>query len=589
MTGVSIHAFLAFLSIWWVVGLYLDGRGHLAGGHRAFFTAEHAVLYATFPVFAVVFYRLLAQNGVTLREVTRHLAGTHLFWIAGTILFGLGGVVDYYWHDASFAHPDAWIMFSPPHLLVIASGVLIVSGLLRARWRDPSAIRNRWRTHLPELMSASALLSIASFLTILANPFVDPLAVASDSSHLGISVPSIQSSFHLTRELGVLSILFQTVVLMAVVLILVWKFSPRIGSFTLLFGIYAILLSLLTNQSQFIPIIISAGVTADGLYHWSRNRVDSTNVARLLAFSVPIVLFSLYFIKLSFVDTIAWGTTTSLATIALAGVIGLSVNYAVRSLTGALILDEPSIDSDRPVISSESMSNIQTFSSSDAIDHYTNRARDGLFPQERKVIERYFRQPDARVLDLGCGTGRATQPLLDRGFDVVGVDPSPAMIAEATSIYPSIEFITGDGTGLPFKDNSFDYLLFTYYGLDYIHPEENRVRALNEIYRVLKPGGLFVFSSHNWWSVPPSVLYEGTDALRPLFEGRRTLDPRDRYTSVEVHVGETLVYLSSPLKQRSQLEKIGFELVSVVGKRDTMLRYFEVAPHYVARVPNDDR
>ena len=43
--GARFDALLALLSIWWVVGLYLDGRGHLAGGHWQFFTPEHAVLY----------------------------------------------------------------------------------------------------------------------------------------------------------------------------------------------------------------------------------------------------------------------------------------------------------------------------------------------------------------------------------------------------------------------------------------------------------------------------------------------------------------------------------------------------------------
>lgn len=135
------------------------------------------------------------------------------------------------------------------------------------------------------------------------------------------------------------------------------------------------------------------------------------------------------------------------------------------------------------------------------------------------------------------------------GWDVIGVDPSETMIDKAHSTYPQLGFIAGDATNLHFQDEVFDYVVFTYYGLDYIHPETSRIRALQEIYRVLKPGGVFMFSSHNWWHMPPSVLYEGQDALNPLLWRENLLNPRDRYSTVEVKVGETMVYLSSPVKQ----------------------------------------
>jgi hypothetical protein len=61
-TTGRFDALLSLLSIWWVVGLYLDGRGHLAGGHWEFFTPEHAVLYTSFPLFTTMFYLLFASN-----------------------------------------------------------------------------------------------------------------------------------------------------------------------------------------------------------------------------------------------------------------------------------------------------------------------------------------------------------------------------------------------------------------------------------------------------------------------------------------------------------------------------------------------
>lgn len=88
--------------------------------------------------------------------------------------------------------------------------------------------------------------------------------------------------------------------------------------------------------------------------------------------------------------------------------------------------------------------------------------------------------------------------------------------------------------------------------------------------------------------MPPSVLYEGRDALNPLLRRENVLNPRDRYSTVKVKVGETRVYLSSPAKQWRQLKKNGFELIDIVGKRSNVVRYVEAAPHYVAQKPFND-
>lgn len=590
LTRARFDALLSVLSVWWVVGLYIDGRGHLAGGHWNFFTPEHAVFYATFPLFGTMIFLLFASNLAETRETVWAIPNEYLYSLVGTALFGIGGVIDLYWHQALLASSNAWVIFSPPHLLLLVSGGLIVSGPLQSRWQytEIGPDTGRWWMYLPVLLAASAILLVAVFGTTFVNPFVNPLAAVADSSHLRAPVSSIQPSFHLTQELGVLSILLQTVVLMVVILVLVRRFSLPFGSFALLFGINAALVSLLANQAQFFPVIVAAGITADGLYVWAQSRLDSVNALRLFAFAVPIVLFGFYFLQISFVGTVAWGTATWTGTVVLSGIVGLTVSYFVQPPASPSLRAEPTIDSGAPGMSAETRANVETFSSSEANNLYINRATDGLFPQEQKAIERYFGKPDARVLDLGCGTGRVTHRLSEMGYDVIGVDPSDSMIDVATSIHPQIDFVVGDGTDLHFQDDAFDYVLFSYYGLDYIYPEEQRIRALREIYRVLKPGGIFVFSSHNWWNSLPSTVYEGTSALQPLLNRENVLDPRDRYAPVEVKVGETLVYLSSPTKQRRQLKQSGFEVLNVVGKRETVLRYIEVDPHYVARKPSEN-
>lgn len=101
---------------------------------------------------------------------------------------------------------------------------------------------------------------------------------------------------------------------------------------------------------------------------------------------------------------------------------------------------------------------------------------------------------DARVLDAGCGTGiPVTQFLVERGYHVTGIDVAPGMIALARHQVPKAEFMEGDMTQLIFPDESFDGIVSTF---AIIHvPREKHSRIYQNFYRVLKPGGILLFST----------------------------------------------------------------------------------------------
>lgn len=143
---------------------------------------------------------------------------------------------------------------------------------------------------------------------------------------------------------------------------------------------------------------------------------------------------------------------------------------------------------------------ITEFSEPNTIAFYKKKAYEGLWIGESEIINRYFTKKGATVLDLGCGTGRTTIPLHKMGYKVIGVDLTEAMIQAAKEIAIlenlDIDYQVGDATALNFKGNSFDYILFSNQGWSQIPGKENRLTALKEMRRVLKPDGILAFTAH---------------------------------------------------------------------------------------------
>ena len=104
---------------------------------------------------------------------------------------------------------------------------------------------------------------------------------------------------------------------------------------------------------------------------------------------------------------------------------------------------------------------------------------------------------DKRLLDIGIGGGRTTKFLLEISRDYTGIDYTPRCVEIVRRKYPNANTLSGDARDLrAFGDAAFDFVLFSFNAIDYM-VHEDRIKALDEIHRVLKPGGLFMFSTHN--------------------------------------------------------------------------------------------
>jgi ubiquinone/menaquinone biosynthesis C-methylase UbiE len=99
--------------------------------------------------------------------------------------------------------------------------------------------------------------------------------------------------------------------------------------------------------------------------------------------------------------------------------------------------------------------------------------------------------PEMQVLDLCCGSGQTTQFLVAKTPQVTGLDASPLSIDRAKRNVPQAQFVEGWAEKMPFPDQQFD-LVHTSVALHEMEPAQLR-QILQEVYRILKPGGTFAF------------------------------------------------------------------------------------------------
>lgn len=97
--------------------------------------------------------------------------------------------------------------------------------------------------------------------------------------------------------------------------------------------------------------------------------------------------------------------------------------------------------------------------------------------------------PQTKILDLCCGSGQATQLLVKYSQNVTGLDASPLSLQRAEAAVPNAKYIEAFAETMPFGDNEFD-VVHTSAAMHEMTPMQLR-EIFQEVYRVLKPGGIF--------------------------------------------------------------------------------------------------
>jgi ubiquinone/menaquinone biosynthesis C-methylase UbiE len=117
-------------------------------------------------------------------------------------------------------------------------------------------------------------------------------------------------------------------------------------------------------------------------------------------------------------------------------------------------------------------------------------------PKDQEILNRFSQEIGDRrpVWDFGCGPGQTTNYLKNLGIEISGLDLSEKILEQAGTIHPEIHFRKGNILELEFENASLAGVV-AFYAI--VHFTEDQVGlAFREVFRVLQPGGIFLFTYH---------------------------------------------------------------------------------------------
>lgn len=127
---------------------------------------------------------------------------------------------------------------------------------------------------------------------------------------------------------------------------------------------------------------------------------------------------------------------------------------------------------------------------------YVDAVRDEMDAQpfDRAMLAVFAETVRGPVIDVGCGHGRITGYLHERGAEISGVDLAPEMIAIARRTHPDLKFEVGSMTEIDLPQAALGGIV-AWYSLFYVPPAQHR-DVLDKFFRALAPGGQLLLAFH---------------------------------------------------------------------------------------------
>ena len=295
-TGYRDDLVTSLLGMWFSLGLFLDAWAHNNLRElETFFTPWHAVFYSGFSATAAWICWLVWRNrGPGWPTVAAVPVGYGLA-VGALPVFALAGAGDYAWHTVFGIEQELRILFSPTHLVLVTSMILIITSPLRSAWSDE---RLPASPEMRQLMPAVLALAFATSLVLLFLQYANALVwspgdvVAALSNPLDGSRPFDWAS---PVEL-VSSIAVTNVVLLGPLLLLATRWRVPTGTATILFAAAAGLAAAISGlRIHAIPMaVLAAGVGVDLLIVWLRPSPIRRHAFLAFAGLAPLLTWTVY-------------------------------------------------------------------------------------------------------------------------------------------------------------------------------------------------------------------------------------------------------------------------------------------------------
>lgn len=209
--------------------------------------------------------------------------------------------------------------------------------------------------------------------------------------------------------------------------------------------------------------------------------------------------------------------------------------------------------------------NLAFFSHPETVLEYARAAANiGLWNSEKTLIEKFIPR-NSEILELGAGAGRVSLALARNGFSYLTVtDFAPPMVEIAQAIFEDFhvpaKFAVEDATQLSFPQRNFDAAIFAFNGLQMIPKASRRRQAIGEIFRILRPGGIFIFTGHDQTHASRKTHWQAERERWKNETRDPALDDFGDYNHATPQ-GAMFIHAAVPAEMRHWLESAGFEIL----------------------------
>lgn len=290
---------------------------------------QDAFLHLTWLMLTAYLVFVTAVNTRRGNPLTRSIPPGYGWSMVGCLGFSAMVVVDRWAQVLVGPEYGLSALFSPPRVGEIIAGTLIVTGPLRAAWR-----RQDTTAGLIAVVSAALLLSTITFATQFAHPFRDPWSGGAGA----LTGPQL---FWVAEDLGVASLLIQGIALTALFLLLIRRFTIRLGSFTLISVINGALVAGLKEHWYMVFVAVATGIGADLAYLWLKPDAAHQGRIRVFSFLVPALFAAAYFVAVAIVVGVWWPAHVWSGAILVTGLGGLVISYLAYTPGGRTTASAP--------------------------------------------------------------------------------------------------------------------------------------------------------------------------------------------------------------------------------------------------------